>query len=189
VNHYEVLGVAPTASAEQVRRAYLRLAREHHPDRHGHSGPGWAEAEERMRVLNAAWAVLGDRDRRAAYDRQLSGEVPPARPGSGVHRPSSEFRPLDDGDDDDDLSWRHEPDPCDPRTAIGRWLSVGPAALVALGLGLMAVSFVVGVRALAAAALGCLLLGGVLFVGAPVVAVFRSRMAEERPAGRGSARR
>ena len=191
MTHYEVLGVAPTAPVEDIRRAYLRLAREHHPDRHAGRPPeASAAAEERMRSVNEAWAVLGDPGRRSAYDRTLSagGRTAPVAGGSedGIRRPSTEFRPLLDEDEDDDDSWRYEPDEYDPRTGLGRGLTVGPPLLVLAGFGLLAVSLIVGLRALAALALACLLLAAVLFLGAPLVALFKSQIHENRPRGRGS---
>ena len=64
--HYDVLGVPPSASADEVKRAYHRRAREHHPDMQvGGSGDPMVE-------LNAAWAVLGDPHRRHTYDRELA---------------------------------------------------------------------------------------------------------------------
>jgi hypothetical protein len=62
---YDLLGVAPDASAADVRAAYRRAARAHHPDRHGE------QAATRMAAVNAAWEVLGDPRRRAEYDRRL----------------------------------------------------------------------------------------------------------------------
>jgi hypothetical protein len=62
VNPYEVLGVDPSATDAELRRAYVALARRFHPD----ANPG---GEDRMRAVNEAWAVLGDRDRRRAWDR------------------------------------------------------------------------------------------------------------------------
>jgi hypothetical protein len=64
--HYDVLGVPPSASADDVKRAYHRRAREHHPDvQVGASGDPMVE-------VNAAWAVLGDPVRRRTYDRELA---------------------------------------------------------------------------------------------------------------------
>jgi hypothetical protein len=65
--HYDRLGVAPDATADELRRAYRRRARALHPDA-GH-GDGSAMAE-----LNEAWTVLSDPDRRADYDRGLTGQ-------------------------------------------------------------------------------------------------------------------
>ncbi|MDE2029528.1 MAG: molecular chaperone DnaJ [Alphaproteobacteria bacterium] len=64
-DYYEILGVARTASAEELKKAYRKLAMQHHPDRnHGN-----AEAEHKFKELNEAYDVLRDDDRRAAYDR------------------------------------------------------------------------------------------------------------------------
>ncbi len=61
---YAMLGVAPTATPAEIRQAYRRLVRQYHPDRH----PGDPAAHARMVEINAAYAVLSDPDRRAAYD-------------------------------------------------------------------------------------------------------------------------
>ena len=61
---YEVLGVARDADAEQIRKAYRKLARRHHPD----VNPGDAAAEEEFKVVSEAHAVLADEDRRRDYD-------------------------------------------------------------------------------------------------------------------------
>ena len=61
---YAVLGVARDATPLQVARAHRRLAKAHHPDLH----EGTAEAAERMRDINEAWAVLSNPARRADYD-------------------------------------------------------------------------------------------------------------------------
>lgn len=70
MTHYETLEVAPTASAGEIRDAYRRLARRHHPDR----------AVERdataMARINEAYRVLGDPGRRAVYDAQMRSGRP-----------------------------------------------------------------------------------------------------------------
>lgn len=55
----------PDAGQQEIRAAYLKLMRDSHPDHR----PGDARAEDRARAANAAWEVLGDSARRAAYDR------------------------------------------------------------------------------------------------------------------------
>lgn len=72
-NFYETLGVAPGASADEVKHAYRRRARMLHPDRHANSPEEVVrEANASMAKLNEAWKVLGDSDRRADYDRLLA---------------------------------------------------------------------------------------------------------------------
>jgi hypothetical protein len=64
--HYDTLGVAADASAADIREAYRRLARVHHPD-HGEADAG------SMASINEAYRVLGDPGRRAVYDATLRG--------------------------------------------------------------------------------------------------------------------
>ena len=64
-DYYEVLGVSRTASETDVKSAYRKLALKYHPDRN----QGNAEAEERFKEAAEAYAVLGDADKRARYDR------------------------------------------------------------------------------------------------------------------------
>lgn len=63
-DYYEVLGVSRSASDDELKSAFRRLARQYHPD--VNDSP---DAEERFKEINEAYAVLSDADRRAAYDR------------------------------------------------------------------------------------------------------------------------
>ncbi len=65
---YNVLGLPRTATAEDVRAAYRRLAKQYHPDLNG----GNPAAVDRFKQVTAAYDILGDKDRRARYDR---GEI------------------------------------------------------------------------------------------------------------------
>lgn len=65
-NHYEVLGIAPTASTDDIRSAFRKLAREYHPDTSRHSN-----SDEKMAEINRAWSVLSDPRARMEYDRSL----------------------------------------------------------------------------------------------------------------------
>ncbi|MEX2650211.1 MAG: DnaJ C-terminal domain-containing protein [Alphaproteobacteria bacterium] len=65
---YEVLGVKRDASAEAIKRAYRKLAKELHPD----LNPGKAGLEARFKEVTAAYGILSDADKRARYDR---GEI------------------------------------------------------------------------------------------------------------------
>src|SRR5712671_2661228 len=71
---YSVLGVSKTASAEEIKKAYRKLAKKLHPD----VNPGDKKAEERFKDVSGAFEVLGDPKRRALYDE--FGEIA-LRPG------------------------------------------------------------------------------------------------------------
>ena len=64
-DYYELLGVAKNASTEDLKKAYRKMAMQHHPDRN-HGNP---EAERKFKEINEAYEVLSDQQRRSAYDR------------------------------------------------------------------------------------------------------------------------
>jgi molecular chaperone DnaJ len=64
-DYYEILGVPRTATAKEIKAAYRKLARKHHPD----VNKGDPKAEERFKEVAEAFAVLSDKDKRARYDR------------------------------------------------------------------------------------------------------------------------
>lgn len=73
---YDTLGVPRTASQEEIKKAYRRLARRYHPD----ANPGDKAAEERFKEVQHAYDVLSDEEKRKAYDRFGSED---GRPGAG----------------------------------------------------------------------------------------------------------
>jgi molecular chaperone DnaJ len=80
-DYYKTLGVAKGASADEVKKAYRKLARKYHPD----ANEGDAKAEERFKEISEAYNVLSDDKRRKEYDeaRTLFGGGGPRMPGSG----------------------------------------------------------------------------------------------------------
>ena len=74
MTHYEVLGVSREATTAQVRAAFRKLARAHHPDT---STSGSAES---LAPINEAWRVLGDPVLRRDYDRSLAAAASQAQP-------------------------------------------------------------------------------------------------------------
>lgn len=191
MNHYEVLGVPMGADPAEIRRAYLRLARRHHPDRHVTDDAATQRAaRSKMAELNGAWEVLGEPARRRSYDEEVrrgtagtgarwgghgATVVGPSGPG---WRPRSD----DTGWMRDFDAWKNERDelPSDdpypgrsrpPRSPLMVLpvalfvcaVAVGCAGLAMSSRGLLAVSFV-GVAVSAA-----------LFVMLPMIVMTRSR--------------
>lgn len=64
-DYYELLGVSKTATADELKKAYRKLAIKYHPDKN----PGDKEAEEKFKEIAEAYSVLSDTDKRARYDR------------------------------------------------------------------------------------------------------------------------
>lgn len=64
-DYYEVLGVSRDASADEIKKAYRKLALKYHPDRN----PGNKEAEEKFKEAAEAYAILSDAEKRAQYDQ------------------------------------------------------------------------------------------------------------------------
>lgn len=76
-DYYTILGVARSANAEEIKKAYRKLALEHHPDRAG------KEAEAKFKEVNEAYQVLSDPKKRANYDQFGSAEGPAGFGGFG----------------------------------------------------------------------------------------------------------
>ena len=70
IDFYRVLGISRDASDDAIKKAYRKLAFQHHPDRN----PDSTQAQARIRDLNAAYEVIGDPEKRRTYDRLSWGE-------------------------------------------------------------------------------------------------------------------
>src|ERR687886_2447424 len=77
---YSVLGVDRKASADEIKKAYRKLARQYHPDRN----PGDESAEERFKEIQSAYDIVGDPDKRKQYDRGGIFFGSGGRPGTGA---------------------------------------------------------------------------------------------------------
>lgn len=81
-DYYQTLGVARTASEDDIRKAYRRLARQYHPDVSKE-----ADATTRMAEINEAHEVLRDKEKRAAYDALAEQVARGTQPGAGFQAP------------------------------------------------------------------------------------------------------
>jgi len=157
VTHYDVLGVAPSAPISEVRRAYVALARELHPDREG----GDADA---MRAVNEAWATLRDPDRRASYDLGLGPS--PVIPAAGPRVRTDEEELRADLEDDTPLGGQ---------VVLPKWLSLVPVGTFAASIGMGVLGMLFSSAPALSLAFALFALSCALFLMAPFVALLASR--------------
>ena len=93
-DYYEVLGVSKNATADDLKKAYRKLAVKYHPDKN----PNDKEAEEKFKEVSEAYDVLSDEEKRAAYDRYghaaFAGGMGGPGGGGGMHDPFDLFREV-----------------------------------------------------------------------------------------------
>jgi curved DNA-binding protein CbpA len=158
VTHYEVLGVLPSASSVEIKRAYRLKARLHHPDVAGAESAG-------MQAVNQAWATLGDPARRRAYDRVLGIGI--------VVRPSASPAPspptVDDEDEDEDWGPDPEPEPASRRDVM----FFIPVVLLVCSIGSFALGTLMLAPVLQGAAIASLALAALSFALVPILTLRR----------------
>lgn len=93
-DYYELLGISRDASADEIKKAYRKMAVKYHPDKN----PGDAAAEEKFKEISEAYEVLKDADKRAAYDRYGHAAFQQGAggrgAGGGFHDPFDIFREV-----------------------------------------------------------------------------------------------
>ena len=176
---YDHLGVSPEASQDEIKRAYHSLARRHHPDAHpGAEATVLEEARRRMVILNGAWAVLGDPERRRAYDAAVGR----GRTGGGEARPAHEPRYPDwfepDGVPAPDLE--EDPPDVNRRPRAADLMVFIPVGLAALAVALFAFSVLTESPAMFGAAVALVPVALVAFLAMPLVVLLRGARARPR---------
>ncbi len=179
--YYRVLRVDPSASMVEIRRSYLQLARASHPDFHTESDEARVTAEERMREINEAWAVLGDVDERSAYDRgRLGSRSRPPFQAAG-HGPIDEPDPWEPFDKGPDRGFDDRDDRPITTSSLPSWLKTLPALGVMFGLAALMIGSLVNIPGIAQIGGFALVLSVVLFAVAPLVALSLSKGQDTRP--------
>jgi len=164
--HYDLLGVGPLASVEEIQRAYRLLALRHHPDVAPDADP------VTMAAINGAWEVLRDPIRRHDYDRALGTPPPPVEETAAASR----WQPLDD-DDDDDVDPENLDDT--PYVTVAKkptdHLVMTPVLLLLLAMGMFFFSMMAGSTGLRTVSIMLVPIAGVGFIMAPLFVMMRSK--------------
>lgn len=170
-SHYELLEVLPSATQEEIHRAYLDKARRLHPDALVGASPDVVRRSARaMQSLNEAWHVLRDPARRRKYDGELDLPSPARRPDVG---------PDDEPIANDWVSANLAEGPV-RRSRPADLAMLAPAALIVAGVGLLVFATMTMSAAVLALAFGCLVLAGASFAVAPLWVMSRERRRPSR---------
>ncbi len=166
MDHYLALEAEPTDSQDQLRRAYLRQARRYHPDQLTNASAAKKEqAEAKIRQINEAWDVLGDKARRLRYDQNLF------EAHTEVIR--EEWKPFDDGDDPEYV------EPVVPgRAKPPTWLTATPPIAVGVGI-IMTILGAMTVMPLFVLGLITITMGAISFVFVPFAVMVMSARSEK----------
>jgi len=89
-SYYQILGVSKTASDEEIKKAYRKLALENHPDKH----PGDAVREARFKEVSLAYETLGDPEKRNKYDLGQAEPQRTAKQGKARPEPKNPFNNM-----------------------------------------------------------------------------------------------
>ena len=174
MEHYDELGVRPTATTAEIRSSYLALARRFHPDRLTGGTPAEREqASARMAKINASWSVLSDEHRRAAYDAAWKGDAPS---GATVRDAGHSWTAFDD--EDDAVDPRFLDDTPSGAPTLRRSVTFLPAGLAAAGAVTLIVGFMIGLGPLLAVGLVLEICAGLSFLVVPLIALANSSRAE-----------
>lgn len=178
--HYEELGVARSATTAEIRRAYLDLARQYHPDRMGAAEPSERSAgAARMARINTAWAVLSNDRTRASYDQLIDpGGSPDAAGAATIRYPERTWTALTD--DDEYIDPRLIDDTPSGARPLRRSLTFLPVVLAAAAGAALVLGFALSVVPLLLGGVMLAVASGITFVLVPVLAMINSARDDER---------
>lgn len=181
VDYYAVLGVPPHATQQELRTAYLGLARTNHPDLF--TGPAQRTAETKMQSINEAWSVLGVAHERTAYDskREHQGEGPAAgtTQAKGPRRGRTHFAAFDD-EPISRLDVDLDPTPIRGSKPLPDWLRMAPVLFVVLAVPFFLFGMAVGASGIVALAMMMFVVGVVGFLLLPLLVMTRAAKDDKR---------
>ncbi len=126
-DYYEILQVHPKASLEVIKKAYITLAKKYHPDT---TELDTAKAQQMMKDLNEAYAVLSDVSRRADYDQKLKNQTENQK---STRKEEEEQYQREQYQKAQSQYYNNETVNEEPPTKSNKWLYIGIAAAVLLG--------------------------------------------------------
>lgn len=183
MTYYDVLGVAPTAGADELRRTYVALARRHHPDLHGQADTATQRYHRvRMAEVAEAFQVLSDPSRRLRYDHSLGGgstgpypSGPAQRSGGAGQADTDTDTGIGQTDDVDDTAEEHFGDVAFSDLTVRRSLAVAPAFLLAAAGVVFLASLIFRSTGLLIVAYAGIVAGAVSFLLMPLMVIARAR--------------